>query len=138
MAFDGEFFMKKSGIYIVGLVNETPMPVTRDRRYVDTCAKMTWANVKVGKATDFAKRKSGYCRDFDEENIVFEPLVQTDDLVHAEKLILRALRKYRVLSPKGARLEWLEGIAYEDVKTLVLLELDKAGIKYVLATPESQ
>lgn len=121
----------------MALLNEVPMPVTRDARYADTCAKVTRANVKVGKAKNFAIRRSDYCKDFDEGNILFEPLAETDDIVSAEKVILRALKRYRALSPKGGRLEWLEGIAFEDVKILVFAALDKHGIKYIPANPET-
>ena len=65
------------------------MPVTRDPRYVETCAKVNRANIKVGKAKDLALRESNYWKEFDEENVLFEPLVeQTRELVAGE---LRAL-----------------------------------------------
>jgi len=124
--------MKTRGIYIVQLTNEEPMPVTRDRRYVDICAKVNCNNIKVGKAQDFASRKCGYHNDFDEENVVFEPLVELDDIVTAERIVLRALKQYRKLSPKGGRLEWLEGISYADVKRIALATLDDHGIEYSL------
>jgi hypothetical protein len=129
--------MKKSGIYIVQLKNEVPMPVTRDPRYVEICAKVNRTNIKVGKAKDFAIRKSNYWKEFDEENTLFEPLVELDDIITAERAILGALKHYRKLSPKGGKLEWLEGISYENVKRIVLATLDEQGIEYIPATNEA-
>ena len=106
------------------------MPVTRDKRYVDVCAKVNKANVKVGKAKDFATRRLNYYKDFDEENVMFEPLVELDDIKTAERVVLRALKQYRKLSPKGGKLEWLEGIAYRDVKRIALAALDDHEIEY--------
>jgi hypothetical protein len=128
--------MKKSGIYIVQLKNEIPMPVTRDPRYVETCAKVNRANIKVGKAKDLAIRESNYWKEFDEENVLFEPLAEMDDIQAAETVLLRALKQYRKLSPKGGRLEWLEGISYEDVKITVFATLDEQGINYTIANQE--
>ena len=54
---EGNHDMKGTGIYIVQLLNREPMPVTRDQRYVDICAKANKANVKVGKAKDFVTRR---------------------------------------------------------------------------------
>ena len=122
--------MKKSGIYIVQLKNEAPMPVTRDPRHVETCAKVHRVNIKVGKAKELALRESNYWKEFDEENVLFEPLAVTDDIQTAETAILRALKQYRKLSPKGGRLEWLEGISYEHAKSVVFATLDEQGLKY--------
>ena len=47
--------MKKSGIYIVQLKNEVPMPVTRDPRYVEF-----WVQINSGWAVG---DESVYCGD---------------------------------------------------------------------------
>ena len=120
----------QSGIYIVQLLNETPMPVTRDPRYVDKCAKVNKSNVKVGKAKDFEGRRSNYWKDFDKHNVVFEPLAYLNDIKTAERLVLRALKQYRKLSPKGGRLEWLEGVTYEKAKSIVFKTLEAEAINY--------
>jgi hypothetical protein len=130
MNFVVKNLMKKSGIYIVQLKNEIPMPVTRDRRYVEICAKVNRLNIKVGKAKDLAYRESTYWKEFDEENVLFEPLAELDDIVAAETAILRALKQYRKLSPKGGNLEWLEGISYEKTKRIVFATLDEHGFGY--------
>ena len=124
--------MRKSGIYLVQLENEIPMPVTRDPRYVATCAKVNRDNIKVGKAKDLAYRETNYWKEFDRENVLFEPLAEMDEIVTAETVILRALKQYRKRSPKGGRLEWLEGISYENVKITVFAALDEQGISYTI------
>lgn len=106
------------------------MPVTRDPRYVDICAKVNNTNVKVGKAKDFKVRRSNYWKDFDGHNVIFEPIARLEDIMAAEKAILRALKQYRKSSPKGGKLEWLEGISYEKAKSIALKVLDLEGIKY--------
>jgi hypothetical protein len=74
-----------------------------------------------------------YFKDFDEKNVDFEPLAKLDDIVTAERAILRALKQYRKLSPKGGKLEWLEGISYEDAKRIVFETLNNQQIQYTLA-----
>lgn len=118
-----------SGIYIVQLVNDDLMPVTRDPRYVKICAKVNKANIKVGKAKDFDVRKNNYINDFDEHNVIFEPIAHIEDIKIAEKAILRALKQYRKLSPKGGKLEWLEGITYKKAKEIALKTLNSENIK---------
>ncbi len=118
-----------SGIYIVQLLNDTPMPVTRDPRYED-CAKVNKLNIKVGKAKDFDVRRSNYWKDFDIHNVIFEKFAVLEDIKTAEKVILRALKKYRKLSLKGGKLEWLEGITYEEAKSIALNALKSEDIQY--------
>jgi len=122
--------MKNRGIYIVQLTNEELMPVTRAKRYVETCAVVNRDNIKIGKALDLSGRRMDYFKEFDEENVIFEPLVELDDTKTAERVVLGALKQYRKLSPKGGKLEWLEGIAYADVKRIALAALDDYGIEY--------
>jgi hypothetical protein len=120
------------GIYIVRLSNVEPMPVTRDPRYVNICAKVNNTNIKIGKATNLARRKLDYWKEFDQENVIFEPLVNVNNIKEAEKEILRSLKQFRKTSPKGGKLEWLEGISYELAKRIVFETLDRTGIKYTL------
>lgn len=104
-----------SGIYIALLSTQQLMPVTRDVRYVDTCAKVNNKNVKVGKAKSFRVREKNYWKDFDEKNIEFIPIAQLDDIARAETAILKRLKHYRVLSPKGSKMDWLTGISPNEV-----------------------
>ncbi len=105
---------KKSGIYIVTLNTELPMPVTRDKRYVDICAKVDNTNVKIGKAKNLAGRVQNYWKDFDKENVNFTPIALLEEIVVAEGLIKKKLVHYRMNSPKGGKLEWLAGIDAEE------------------------
>lgn len=122
--------MSTSGIYIVQLLNESPMPVTRDSRYVDICAKVNKSNIKIGKAKDFEIRKLNYWKDFDQKNVVFEPLAELIDIKLAERVILQALKQYRKKSPKGGKLEWREGISYGYAKNKVFETLNSVNINY--------
>lgn len=106
------------------------MPVTRDSRYTKECAEVNKLNIKVGKAKDFDVRRSNYWKDFDIHNVVFEKIAVLEDIKTAEKVILRALKKYRKSSPKGGRLEWLEGITYEEAKLIALNALKSKSIHY--------
>jgi len=126
------------GIYIVRLLNDEPMPVTRDPRYVDICARVNKSNIKVGKATNLARRMLDYWKEFDQENVKFEPLLKMSDIKDAEKEILRSLKQYRKTSPKGGKLEWLEGITYEHAKQIVFETLDRKGIKYAVVGESSE
>jgi hypothetical protein len=119
-----------SGIYIVQLLNEDPMPVTRDLRYVDTCARVNRDNIKIGKANDFERRKKNYYADFDMENVIFEELYKIEDTRTAEKLIKRKLNPYRNLSPKGGKLEWLEGISYSEAKRAIAEVIEVSDLDY--------
>lgn len=122
--------MINSGLYIVRIQNINPMPVTRDTRYVAVCATVDSSNIKVGKAKDFDTRRENYYKDFDQENVLFEPLVATTDFQKAEAIALIALKGFRKLSPKGGKLEWLEGISYEDTKRRVLSALENSDVSF--------
>ena len=118
------------GIYVARILSDIPMPVTRDKRYVDTCARVDKNNVKVGKAKDLAGRQSNYWKDFDEENVVFIPLAILEDIQQAETAILRHLKDYRKRSPKGGLMDWLENIEIGAVIDEVYSVLDKEGISH--------
>ena len=115
----------KSGIYIVQLLNDKPMPVTRDARYVKICARVNKLNIKVGKAKDFDVREKDYFKEFGQHNVMFEPIIRLADIKTAERVVLRALKQYRKLSPKGGKLEWLEGISYKKAKEIALNALER-------------
>ncbi len=40
----------------------TPMPIDLDKRRVETCARVTGANTKVGKAQKLETRRRDYCK----------------------------------------------------------------------------
>ena len=72
-----------SGIYVARIYSTTPMPVTRDKRYVEICAKVDKNNVKVGKAKNLSVRQRNYWKDFDENNVEFIPLALVDNIQQA-------------------------------------------------------
>ena len=121
---------KQSGIYVARPLRDDLVPVTRDIRYVDSCAMVNCKNVKVGKAKNLAARERNYHKDFDVENILFVPLLITDEIRRAESAVLAHLRAYRLRSPKGALMDWLEGISLEDAIRAIFDTLDKEGIPY--------
>lgn len=106
------------------------MPVTRDRRYVASCAQVDRSNVKVGKARNLAGRERNYWKDFDQENIVYLPIALVENIREAETAILRHLRAYRMRSPKGRLMDWLENIAFEVVVAEALLALKAHGVPH--------
>ena len=118
------------GIYVAQPVREDLVPVTRDPRYTDTCARVNCFNVKVGKAKSLSGRKKNYIKDFDEDNIVFTPLLVTEDFHLAETIILQHLSAHRKRSPKGRPMDWLERISMEDTVDAVFEALDRAGHDY--------
>ena len=83
------------GIYVARVISTIPMPVTRDKRYVDICARIDISNVKVGKAKNFSVRQKNYWKDFDEENVIFIPLAILENIQQAETAILRHLNNYQ-------------------------------------------
>jgi hypothetical protein len=113
------------------------MPVTRDPRYIEICARVNRGNIKIGKAQDFEGRKRNYVADFDEQNIIFEPLYRIQDIKTAERLIKRELKSFQKLSPKGGRLEWLEGISYYDAKAVITKVIESSSLDYEAYNPAS-
>ena len=98
-----------SGIYVAQPLSNEYVPVTRDRRYVETCARVNRDNVKIGKAKNLATRERNYWKDFDQENIEFIPIALLESIREAETAILRELKAYRKRSPKGGSMNCLQG-----------------------------
>ena len=119
-----------SGIYMAILLTTSLMPVTRDKRYVDTCAKVNNKNVKIGKAKNLANREKNYWKDFDQENVNFIPIAELDEIQEAETAILRELKVFRLKSPKGSLMDWLEGISPEKVIEISYNVLNEENINY--------
>jgi T5orf172 domain-containing protein len=124
-----------SGIYIVTLHSDVLVPVTQDRRYPD-CADVNSANVKVGKARDFSVRERDYRKDFGADKFSFKVVAVTSstDIQAAETAVLRRLRRYRKLSPKGGMMDWLETITLADAIAEIYKALTDARISYVVPT----
>lgn len=88
---------------------EEYMPVTRDRRFVETCARINNQHVKIGKAQSLRVRERNYWKDFDQHNVEFIPIARLVDIQGAETAILQRLDAYRLLSPKNGKMDWLTG-----------------------------
>ena len=106
------------------------MPVTRDPRYVETCARVTRNNVKIGTAKNLAGRRRNYWKDFDRENVEYVPIALVENYREAETAILRHLRAYRMRSPKGGLMDWLENIELETAIAEALFALKSNGIHH--------
>lgn len=119
-----------SGIYIATLHSDEFVPVTRDARYVEVCARVNHSNVKIGKAIDLAKRETDYWRDFGRKNVSFIPIAKTDLPVEAERVAREALRSYRLRSPKNGLMDWLENISADEVVEKILSAMVEAEIPY--------
>ena len=119
-----------SGIYIVTIDSWTPVPVTQDKRYVDACARVDHTNVKVGKAQSLEGRHGNYVKDFPTCNVQFRPIAHTEDIQAAESAVKQAIQPYRMRSPKGGLMEWLEGIPAGRVRELVLAALAEPGVPH--------
>lgn len=119
-----------SGIYIAFLLTENYMPVTRDPRYVDTCAKVNNQNVKIGKTVNLERRKQDYWKDFDAHNVEFIPIALLNDIDRAEDAIKKRLDQYRLVSPKGGKMDWLTGIDPMSVVRASYDVLESGAFKY--------
>jgi len=87
-----------SGIYVARILSSTPMPVTRDKRYVNICATVDKYNIKIGKAKNLKLRESNYWKDFDKNNVIFRPLAVLDDIQKAETSITQSKRRFNGLA----------------------------------------
>ena len=119
-----------SGIYIVTIDSWTPVPVTQDKRYVDICARVDHTNVKVGKAKNLNVRHGNYENEFPSCNVQFRTIAHTEDIKAAERAVKQAIQPYRMRSPKGGLMEWLEGVPAGRVRELVLAALAESGVPH--------
>ncbi|SEQ50870.1 hypothetical protein SAMN05421693_1403 [Ectothiorhodospira magna] len=122
--------LNSSGIYVAIPLSSRLMPVTRDPRYVNDCARVNNLNVKIGKARSFTVRQRNYWADFDPENIEFVPIAKVEDIQQAETAILRKLDSFRLISPKGGKMDWLVGIEACLVVSNAYEALRAEGIDY--------
>jgi hypothetical protein len=119
------------GLYIVTLNNEEPISVNaHDPRIAHRCIHVSRLNCKLGKARSLAKRRLNYIRTFGAGNVNFRPIAVTDDIGRAERLVLVALRAWRIGGRAGRGNECLEGIEPAEAARVVLSALENAGIEY--------
>ena len=125
----------ESGIYVVRILSSEYMPVTRDKRYIDVCAKVNKNNVKIGKAKNLSNRQKDYWKDFDKENVIFQPIALLENIQQAETIILRHLKEYRLRSPKNSPMDWLHNISIESAIKEAHFALKQKSIKYIIINP---
>ena len=120
---------------MVTLNNEQPISINaQDPRYADKVYKANNKNVKVGKAKTLSGRMGNYFKTFGEKNVNFFPLIITDEIDSAEKLVMKQLVKYRVKNPVSNRnTEWLIGITRDQAIEIVVNSIYHSGIPYSLA-----
>lgn len=124
--------MQAAGLYIVELTNTHPISVNaNDPRIADKCIKVTSANCKFGKAKNLIVRERNYASVFGKEYVVFRTIAYTDDIVTAERLVLKELLRWRIVGPTGRRNEWLAGVSSADVEKIALDVLAQAGIAFM-------
>ena len=86
--------------------------------------------MKVGKAKSLEGRHGSYLKDFPSCNVQFRSIVHTEDIKAAERAVKQAIQTYRMRSPKGGLMEWLEGIPAGRVRGLVLASLSESGVPH--------
>jgi len=118
------------GIYVARILSDTPIPVTRDPQYIETCARVDKLNIRVGKASNLSDRQRDYWKDFGEENVEFIPVAILQDIQPAESAILRHFEGHRKCSPQGAPMNWLENIDTEPAIKEICKVLKAEGLEH--------
>lgn len=114
---------KSFGIYIAHPRGSRMRVIDKKRADVMPCVNDT--HIKFGKAHNLRQRFKNYYFDNDGD-VDFTPIIICDDytkqeLTSLEKLIKSRVDSYRMRNPKtNRRLEWLEGIGFEDLKNIIL------------------
>jgi hypothetical protein len=92
-----------------------------DKSLADIMPRVNNAHIKYGKAHNLQQRFKNYYFDNDGD-VDFTPIIICDnytkeELTSLEKLIKSRVDNYRVGNPEtNCRLEWLQGINFEDLK----------------------
>jgi hypothetical protein len=122
-----------AGLYIVTLDNDDPISVNaHDPRIAACCIHVSRVNCKLGKAKSLALREANYVKTFGAGNVRFRPIAFTQDPGRAERLVLQAVRAWRMRGRSGRMSEWLEGIAPAEAERIALRALDVGGIDYAV------
>ena len=111
-------------MYLVELRNEELISVNaNDPRIADKCIKVNRDNCKVGKAKNLAYRKKQYHKVFGEENVIFTPLAQVNEIRKAERVILTELDDYRIRGRTNRKNEWLYDISPNRAARIAIIAL---------------
>ena len=99
------------GIYIVALLNETPLSsYGPDSRRKGAGALVNREHIKFGKTVDLLRRRRDYIKTFGAENIDFTSIIEGGDIDDIEHRIKLKVGHLRITSLKRRKLEWLHGI----------------------------
>lgn len=128
--FKSEDFLNRSagipksfGIYIAQPTGSRMRVI--DKKRADIMPSVNNAHIKFGKAHNLQQRFKNYYFDNDGD-VNFTPVVICDnyikeELTSLEKLIKSRVDNYRIRNPNtNRRLEWLQGINFEDLKNIIL------------------
>lgn len=127
--------MPDSGIYVVTLSNLHPISVNaQNRKIADLCIKVTAANCKIGRANNFSARERNYWRTFGKQNVLFRPIALMPDPQMAERVILAALKEWRIRGRTGRLTEWLLGIPAADAEQRAIDAMRSVQIRYLTLT----
>ena len=113
---------KSIGIYIAQPRGSRMRVIDKSR--ADIMPSVNNTHIKFGKAHNLQQRFKNYYFDNDGD-VDFTPIIICDDyskeeLTNFEKLIKSRVDNYRMRNPKiNRRLEWLEGISFEDLKLII-------------------
>ena len=114
---------KSFGIYIAQPLGSRMRVIDKSR--ADIMPNVNNTHIKFGKAHNLQQRFKNYYFDNDGD-VNFTPIIICDnytkeELTGLEKLIKSKVDIYRMRNPKtNRRLEWLEGISFEDLKNTIL------------------
>lgn len=114
---------KSFGIYIAQPRGSRMRVIDKSRADVMPCVNYT--HIKFGKAHNLQQRFKNYYFDNDGD-VDFTPIIICDnyskeELASLEKYIKSRVDNYRIRNPKtNRRLEWLEGISFEDLKNTII------------------
>jgi len=96
-----------------------------DKKRADIMPSVNDTHIKFGKTHNLQQRFKDYYFDNDGD-VDFTPVIICDnyskqELTNLEKLIKSRVDNHRMRNPKtNRRLEWLEGISFEDLKNTIL------------------
>ena len=111
------------GIYIAQPIGSRMRVIDKKRAHI--MPSVNNAYIKVGKAINLRQRFANYYHDNDGD-VEFTPIIICDEysdqqLKDFESLLKRKFESFSFRNPKTNRkLEWLEGISFEDVREMIL------------------
>ena len=121
--------MNRNVLYIAKPRGDELRGTNQSDKRKDETVKVNNKNLKFGKAQDIEIRGKQYTKDVGDTDL--KTIVCDDDyklIEQLEKNILKVVDKYRMISPKNRKLEWLERISYEKLEDIVREEHRKLKV----------